>query len=331
MQTQPPGTGQGGGGRAGRGQRQGGQGPVGGGAGPAPTSFGPGGSGEIKVRVSNTSQWAARGVIVSVDTFQSLPFDVREKRTATMVFRMPDDTTYEVLCRPPSTHSVDGDNIKDVAVRKRVSSVSVRFNLKFKGFRKTPDEIVRGKKYQIRQARRDYWQRAVKSILLLLVGVMVSAVLGSMWFTLSFIFFAVHFGLPPAPGWRQFQKNLEEIRERYEGYIRGAQARGGDDKLIDRLHKRMEQEMKAEQMTRQTRWFGIQPDTPHAAREFLRELFKGGGFFCLSMGFITSVIPAAPVIGIIVGFIGYFLLGGKNYHRGKEGQYHINQSEEETL
>lgn len=164
--------------------------------------------------------------------------------------------------------------------------------------------------------RNDYMRNVLEMILLLIVGVIISALLGIWQFVLAFLFFAVHVAIPPSQMSLGVAEDLKKVKERYERLIRDAEAKGRSEEEIDRLYKRMETELSTERIIGEFK-FGKMFNPNHSyGREFVRELFKGFGFLFLAIAFIFAPIPIAPIVGIIIGFFGYFMLGGHDYHEG---------------
>lgn len=278
----------------------------------------------IIVTVKNESKWLANGIIISCSTVgPTLPRTLEKGRT----FRYPFDVEYNkryVVSCSSTTHKVEPDE-QEVDTRRKKGSgkeFPITFVLKEKeDIEKKIGAPVKKAKLGVRKDRQAYYQAVLYPLLLLMVGVIVSAILGSAFFVFAFLSFAVSKGVPSPEVGRDIVAKLEDVKKRYQALIERAERSREPREIIDRLYKRMESEIKVEAIVGKFEWKKI-VTTSHYGRGFVKEFFKGLGFLFLALAFILSPIPLAPVIGIIIGFFGYFSLGGSDYHVDHEKEGH---------
>jgi len=297
------------------------------------------GHGRIIVKVKNDSEKTAYDVVISCSGEPNSPsYTVRKGKSVLHPFDVRWNTFHTVICSS-SSHDLEPDEeevvIKASETRKnhwRVHNPIERknFTLKTKKKREDIGKIVKEKRLKIRKGRGDYLNRILGTLGLLTVGFIISAIIGSPWLVISFLAFGAHVAIPPTDIGRGVSKKMHAIKKKYESLIEQAEKsyekdREKRDKIIDGLYKRMESELRVETMVDRTSTLPVVgnvrgfknfkiPSSKHAGREFGREFLKAVGFISMMVAFVWSTIPLAPVVGIIIGFAGYFLLGGSDYH-----------------
>lgn len=150
-------------------------------------------------------------------------------------------------------------------------------------------------------------------------GFIISAILGSMWFVFAFISLGVSVTIPKPLSLKSVAEEIERIKKFYQRRIEHVERRPGNEekkaRIIAALVERMEAEIKIENILGEIKFEKLR-DPRHAyGAGLLKEFFKGLALLLFSIGFVVSNIPLAPMVGIIVGFAGYFYLGGSDYHR----------------
>jgi len=284
------------------------------------------GKGKIFIIVENPTNRDAFGIEVSCGGVSvghaagaSYNGTVRRGKTRTFVQVVDFDVPNTVTCSS-SSHEVEPD-AKNVTVKPRrggVGSGTVSFKLvKTEKDKRSAGKLARGKISGIVKGKKDYQKRALSSIFMLIAGFMVSAILGIVWFIFAFLAFAAHLLIPPETG-ENVREKIESIRDSYERRISEAEKSKRDKEEIDRLYGRMKTAIEIEAVVGKLSFrgvFGARMHKTYYGRGFLKEFFKALGFLFLMIGFVWSPIPLAPVIGIIVGFAGYFMLGGSDYYK----------------
>lgn len=281
------------------------------------------GTGIIYVRVKNSSEKTAKNVSIDSDLTEDGPFIIGPKKSVKFALRIGigEDTT--ITCTS-STH-VSEPTERDVLLSGKRTRTVVSFVLKEpdKGKGKEDEEKEHDKRKKgIKKARMDYlhggggFQGVIWSIFLFIIGVIISAIMGQIWFTIAFIAFAVYTWIPPTETSVGMGKRVEKVRDSFMKRIESARTKEEEKELYEEMRNALE----AEKIVGDFKISKLFTDSRQYGREFMREFFKGLGFLFLMVAFVFSAVPFAPVIGIIIGFAGYFQLGGSDYYsEGLEG------------
>lgn len=277
----------------------------------------------VNVKVSNRSESDARNIVVNCPgaisssgpnpNFDAVGYLEKGKEDNTVFFIVNLHAAVRLSCKS-STHRVAPEDYR-VRLEPRFRLPEYEFKLEGEKEGEGARAAFREKRGALRKERRAYFGRTTGVIMYLIAGFIISAVLGVWQFTIAFMCFAVHHGIPPTDVGRSVSIRMERIKKMYEDEI----ARTDDPDERRRLIKEMKDRLETEKILGETKWMGTIPASRHAGREFMRELFNALGFVFLSSAFVFSKVPLAPAIGILAGFAGYFMLGGGDYHKKKEG------------
>jgi hypothetical protein len=171
--------------------------------------------------------------------------------------------------------------------------------------RREPINMGKGKKFKrpriplFRSQGVDQRRDIVWTIILLIVGMVISAIIGSMWIFFAFLSLAAYV-LVPGPE-EMIGKNLEKIRRKYNKAI----AKASPEEA-----KRLEAVMKEDlENARTIKRIQTREGVMKWGTTGVKYLFKAGFFVFFSLGFITSAIPLFKPLGILIAFIGYFMEG----------------------
>lgn len=131
------------------------------------------------------------------------------------------------------------------------------------------------------------------------IGLGISALLGNMWFVLAFLLWSIYSIIPGPMDIKAVQNRLEMLKRNFDKRLKKA----ATDTERKNLMKRMEVEMGIWKILGELNMRNVVGGGTigkEAARVF------GCIFFVL--GFVTSAIPSAKPLGLIVAFVTYFMI-----------------------
>jgi len=144
-------------------------------------------------------------------------------------------------------------------------------------------------------------------LVLIVLGFILSAILGSVLFVFAFLALGVSYGIPTPETGKSVLEREKKIRKSFQEQMKNAETE--EDR--ERLSTEMLNAVKVEDIIGSFK--GKERFEMHS-RVFFKDFFKAVGIILMSSAFVFSAFPMAPVIGIIIGFVGYFTLGGSDYH-----------------
>ncbi len=137
-------------------------------------------------------------------------------------------------------------------------------------------------------------------LILIIIGMTVSALIGSMWIFFAFLSLGLYIILPSAD--EVIGKGMQNIRARYQKLLDRAETR--DE--IEKVKAMMDAELRSESTIKRVR---VAEGMVKWGASSLRFLFRTLFFVFFSLGFITSTVPLLKPLGIFLAFIGYFMEG----------------------
>ncbi|MEM5798901.1 MAG: hypothetical protein QXP39_02535 [Candidatus Aenigmatarchaeota archaeon] len=141
----------------------------------------------------------------------------------------------------------------------------------------------------------------VESLTLIIIGLIISTLLGNFWFILAFLCWGISVNMPEPQNIGAVKEKMEKIRGEYQTRMEEAKT---EEERAD-IAQQMRAEIEVEKIIgeiglRNMVGIGI------LSKQFLRAL----GAFFLGLAFLLFGAPLAPIIGLIILFASYFLIGG---------------------
>lgn len=140
--------------------------------------------------------------------------------------------------------------------------------------------------------KRPKWQLAIGPVVLAIIGLLLASLSGNMFFFFGFVFLGFYFLIP-----------ADEVNDLMHHLYKESNLRKRR-KYQEELHTLLENRL----LFRKLKWRAYRAGFAHLGmKEFSK--FLAIAFF--AMGFVTSAIPLAKPVGILLAFVGYFLIGGR--------------------
>ena len=139
----------------------------------------------------------------------------------------------------------------------------------------------------------------VWSLVLIIIGMTIAALIGSMWIFFAFVCLAGYIIVPDED--EIIGGELRKIKEKYIKRIENATS----DQQRQAIEKDLEETLKNQRTVERIKTgMGLKYTSATA-----KHLIKFGFFALFSLGFITSSIPLAKPVGIFLAFAGYYMEG----------------------
>jgi ribosomal protein S27AE len=159
--------------------------------------------------------------------------------------------------------------------------------------------------------------KILPSLIMIVVGFIVSAMLNSITFVFAFISLAFYTIMPDPPDVMQkiinkttakYDKRREKLNKELEQLSKGTKMESEEMKKIKIQLDSIDGEMRAELEARAgsigtTMRLGL-----HEGRIFAKDTFKFTAFVCFSLAFLFSPFPLAKPFGLLLSFLFYFLI-----------------------
>ena len=267
-----------------------------------------GGSGDVEDKESDDSEGIIEGIVSDSETKKGIKgaeVKIRNWPTATTdkegTFKINiQGTGYLRVVATKDGYASGGATTK--YIQKRTDSDFVEIELKRKDKKRVKLPKI-GKPVPI--------SNFIGLLIALLVGIIISAILGSMFLFFGFLCLAVHFLLPSAADTETFRYAM--ILAKKDAYRKIKEIRN-DSRLSDEekerrianLVKQVKDATAAEAIVAKTpalKW-AISPVA------ILKHLLKALGIALFIWGLASLTLPFAKLIALVAAFIGYFYIGG---------------------
>ncbi len=153
-------------------------------------------------------------------------------------------------------------------------------------------------------------EQLIKNLIFVVIGMMISAMLGSVWFLIAFLFLAGYFAIPKKKS--PVDKVIEDVKKEFQPNIEK------DTKLLNETKNESEREKIQSQLNNYYHLMGKEIEA--RVGSIWKGVVFGGGltlakismkffaFMLFTFAFITSNLPLAKPIGLLVAFIFYFTI-----------------------
>jgi hypothetical protein len=146
------------------------------------------------------------------------------------------------------------------------------------------------------------------------IGGALSAMLGTPFFFFGFVFWSIYIIMPEPSD--PVKKVIERVEKKFLPQINSLKKQLDDEKdpnMLENLNREIDRKtnrMNALIESKVGGAWGILKQAGSGGGVLAKEMFKIAALVSFSLAFLTSNLPLAQVIGLIVSFIFYFSLGG---------------------
>ncbi len=155
-------------------------------------------------------------------------------------------------------------------------------------------------------ARESYTGKIIGTVSWLVIGMIISVIMGSVFFSLAFICWALYNIMPSPKDFANINKTISgriaEVRRNYEDKIRRANSEESRANLL----KQMELDLKMKEIVDWDLLERMKMKGVVGTGTIAKEIFKILGWALFAYSFASSNVPFAKPLGIIIAFIAYF-------------------------
>ena len=146
----------------------------------------------------------------------------------------------------------------------------------------------------------DQKRDVVWGLILIIIGMVATAIMGSMWLFFAFLSLAGYILLPSPE--EVIGRGMEKVRRKYSRAIAKAETKEEREKIEAIMKEDLENQRTLKRIQAREgfmKW----------GSAGIKSLFKMGFFVFFSLAFVTSMIPMFKPLGIMIAFLGYFMEG----------------------
>ncbi len=155
------------------------------------------------------------------------------------------------------------------------------------------------------------FNRLVGSIISIIMGLIVSSLLGNPYFFFGFLLFGASILMPNAEDLHTVQRLMRAIRQRNSGRINWIQQSNiPDADKIRQINEIVQTEVNSLNVERLL--IGMHRDDSFRVNGtlILKHLFKAAGILSFVLAFVNTGLPFSNILALIGAFVGYFAMGG---------------------